>query len=258
MSLLKFLRIAALFVVLVFVAGVALQDARESTSWVAPLRVSVYPVNADGRPATTAFLAALDERHFQGVEAFFTREAGRYGIGLELPVDVSLGEPVDDLPPQPPIGGSALAVAAWSLHLRAWAWWTLRDQPGPRPQVRLFALFHDPAHSRAVPDSLGLRKGLIGVAHGFADDRLRGTNGVVLAHELLHTLGASDKYDRATNLPLWPDGYAEPAREPLLPQPRAEIMAGRVPVGPGEAVLPEGLGEVAVGPVTAREIRWTD
>jgi hypothetical protein len=257
-SLLKFLRIAALFVVLVFVAGVTLQDARESTSWDAPLRVTVYPVNADGRPATAAFLAALDDPHFEGVEDFFAREAGRYSIGLELPVDLRLGEPVTGLPPAPPVGGSGLAVAVWSLHLRAWAWWTLRDQPGPRPQVRLFALFHDPANSRAVPDSLGLRKGLIGVAHGFADDRLKGTNGVVLAHELLHTLGATDKYDPATNLPVWPDGYAEPAREPLLPQRRAEIMAGRVPVGPEEAVLPEGLREVAVGPVTAREIRWMD
>ena len=258
MSLLKFLRISALFLVLVFVAGVTLQDAHESTSWDAPLRVSVYPVNADGRPATEAFLAALDETHFEGVEAFFAREAARYGVGVELPVDLSLGEPVAGLPPAPPAGGNGLAVAAWSLHLRAWAWWTLRDQPGPRPQVRLFALFHDPGNSLAVPDSLGLRKGLIGVAHGFADDRLKGSNGVVLAHELLHTLGASDKYDPATNLPVWPDGYAEPTREPLLPQRRAEIMAGRVPVGPGEAVLPEGLREVAVGPVTAREIRWMD
>lgn len=257
MSLLKLARVSALVVVLVFVAGVTIQDAWQSTSWASPLRVTVYPVNADGSPATGAFVAGLERSDFGGVEDFFAREARRYGLPLGEPVQIRVGQPVTEAPPAPPAGGGMLRVAAWSLHLRAWAWWTLRGQPGPAPQVRIFALFHDPTGGPAVPDSLGLRKGLIGVAHGFADERLAGTNGVVLAHELLHTLGATDKYDPATNLPLWPDGYAEPAREPRYPQHRAEIMAGRVPIAAGEAVLPEGLGEARIGPATAREIRWT-
>lgn len=256
MSLLKLLRITTLAVVLVFVAGVALQDAYRSTAWESPLRVGVYPVAADASPATRAFVERLAPDHYSEVESFFAREGRRHGLPLADPVDIRVGVPVDGVPPPPPENGGALAVAAWSLRLRAWAWWTLRDQPGPRPQVRLFALFHDPALSRAVPDSLGLRKGLIGVAHGFADERLAGTNGVVLAHELLHTLGATDKYDPATGLPAWPDGYAEPDRAPRYPQSRAELMAGRLPLGPGEAALPESLGEVRVGPLTAREIRW--
>lgn len=256
MSVFKLARILGLFLVLVVVAGVAIQDAHESTSWELPLRVAVYPVNADGAPATAEFIAGLSADDFAPMERFFAREGMRRGLALEQPVDIRLGRPVDTVPPAPPVGGSALAVAAWSLRLRLWTWWTLRDQPGPRPQVRLFALYHDPQLSLAVPDSLGLRKGLIGVAHGFADRKLAGTNGVVLAHELLHTLGASDKYDPATSLPVWPDGFADPQRDPLWPQRAAEVMAGRVPVAPDEAVLPEGFNEVVIGPLTAREIRW--
>lgn len=256
MSILKLLRIATLVVVLIFVAGVTFQDARSATSWKYPLRVTVYPVAADASEAAAAWLAAIDVEHYAPVEAFFRREAARYAVGIDRPVAVRVGRPLAEPPPSPPPDGGAIAIAAWSLRLRYWAWRTLADQPGPRPQVRMFALYHDPVNGSALPDSVGLQKGLIGIAHGFADARLAGTNSVVFSHELLHTLGASDKYDAASNLPLWPDGYAEPAREPLHPQLHAELMAGRVAIGPREASLPDSLTEVMIGPATAREIRW--
>jgi len=40
---------------------------------------------------------------------------------------------------------------------------------------------------------------------------------VVIAHELLHTVGATDKYDPATNESSLPEGYAEPDKIPLFP-----------------------------------------
>ena len=58
---------------------------------------------------------------------------------------------------------------------------------------------------------------------------------MVIAHELLHTLGASDKYDPQSLAPIFPDGYAEPDRQPSHPQRMAEIMAGRIPVAEGRA-----------------------
>ena len=61
-----------------------------------------------------------------------------------------------------------------------------------------------------MPDSLGLSKGLVAIAHLYADDGARGGNQVVIAHELLHTLGATDKYERATGQPLVPDGLGDP------------------------------------------------
>jgi hypothetical protein len=79
---------------------------------------------------------------------------------------------------------------------------------------------------------------------------------VVVAHELLHTLGASDKYDRATGLPVAPDGLGDPGQSPLFPQRYGEIMAGRIATGASTAIIPESLAPMVVGPASAREIGW--
>ena len=68
-----------------------------------------------------------------------------------------------------------------------------------------------------MPDSHGLQKGLVGVVHAFADDTMTGSNAVVIAHELLHTVGASDKYDLTTGAPLYPTVTRIPAATPLPP-----------------------------------------
>jgi hypothetical protein len=78
----------------------------------------------------------------------------------------------------------------------------------------------------------------------------------VIVHEFLHTLGASDKYDPATNQPIYPQGYAIPDQLPLLPQRFAEIMAGRTPVSQNMAEIPAGLNEAVIGKETAVEINW--
>lgn len=82
------------------------------------------------------------------------------------------------------------------------------------------------------------------------------TNNVVLAHELLHTLGATDKYDPATSQPLFPQGHAEPDATPRHPQRLAEIMAGRIAVSDDEAEMPASLAQAVVGTETAQEINW--
>ncbi len=83
-------------------------------------------------------------------------------------------------------------------------------------------------------------------------------NNVVIAHELLHTVGATDKYSPADNLPLFPIGYADPDRQPLYPQSMAEIMGGRIPVSETQAVIPKSLVQAMIGPQTALEINWID
>ena len=99
---------------------------------------------------------------------------------------------------------------------------------------------------------------MIAIAHLFASREMHGSNQMIVAHEVLHTLGASDKYDFATALPLHPAGFAEPGRSPLYPQAKAELMAGRIALGPREAATPHSLGQVVIGAATAYEIGWTD
>ena len=81
-------------------------------------------------------------------------------------------------------------------------------------------------------------------------------NQIVMAHELLHTLGATDKYDLGTNLPIFPHGYASPTLQPLYPQRSAELMGGRIPLDERTAEMPSGINRTLVGPTTAAEIGW--
>jgi hypothetical protein len=145
----------------------------------------------------------------------------------------------------------------WSLRMR---WLTTKlnwQSDRPAPDIVHYLVYHDGDRTPTIDRSGALRKGLIAVTNVFADHASRPTNQVVIAHELLHTLGATDKYDPATNYPLYPVGFADFEARPLLPQRRAEIMAGRIAISQHEARIPASLADVVVGPVTAGEIRWT-
>lgn len=250
----KKIRVTFLLFILVVVALTTWTTKLRATSWSSTLYVVIYPINADGSEVSRAHIAALTHQSFAPIGDFMRSEAKRHGVPIADPVQVWLGPEVKTLPPAPPIGGNVLAIMWWSLQLRFWA--GQNDTAEHKPHIRLFALYHDPARSRALQHSLGLEKGMIGVVHVFASNRDAGGNNVVLAHEMLHTLGATDKYSFANNLPIHPQGYAEPAREPRYPQERAEVMGGRIPVSPAKAEMPEDLSQCVVGEATARELNW--
>jgi hypothetical protein len=249
-------RLALLLAVLAFVALGAWLDRSRSTDWDAPLRVTLYPVAAGGDAAVRNHAASLTADDFSAVTEFFAREARRHGVALDEPVSIRVSHAVAGQPPLPPDGAGVIGIAAWSLRFRYWAWRVAVDDPLPTPDVQVFALYHPGDGARAVPDSLGLSKGLMAIAHLYAGADAHGSNQVVVAHELLHTLGASDKYDRATGLPLVPDGLGDPAQSPLHPQRYGEIMAGRIATDANAAVIPESLAQMVVGPASAREIGW--
>ena len=249
------LRIAVLLGVLLLVAVTTCEDRLRSTAWRQPLYVSVYPIAADDSPVTRAYLAGLDAGRFEPIDRFFAAEARRYGLGIDDPVKTRLRPELHEGPPKRPPGASLPATMLWSLRLRFWAWRVSGHVKDPE-DVRMFVLYHDPALSPSVPHSLGLEKGLIGVVYAFAVPVMDGGNDMVIAHELLHTLGATDKYDPADDAPRFPDGYGDPHQRPLYPQKFAELMAGRRMTTATSWEQPASLDEVLVGPATAREIRW--
>jgi hypothetical protein len=251
----KTLRIAILLLVLLFVALTTWQQGYLSTRWRDPLYVAIYPIAADDSAVTSAYLASLDSERFQPIDRFFTREAERYRLRTDQPVKTRLRPELHDLPPMRAADSGVLATVVWSLRLRYWAWRVSGHVNEPE-DIRMFVLYHDPALTPTVPHSLGLKKGLIGVVFAFAVPEMNGENNVVIAHELLHTVGATDKYDLADDAPRFPDGYGDPTRTPLYPQPRAELMAGRRMLAPDKWQQATSLDEVVIGPVTAAEIRW--
>jgi hypothetical protein len=228
-----------------------------ATDWDQPLRVVVYPINGDGRNTTSEYISSLGVYSFESIEYFMKCEAQHYGLELGNPLSITLAPQIDELPPGPPQDGNPLGVIFWSLIMRYWAY-RADTYKGPAPDIQIFIAYFDPAAHKRLDLSLGLEKGLIGVVNAFADREMAEKNNVVITHELLHTLGATDKYDSATDQPLYPDGYAEPERVPLYPQEKAEIMAGSIPLSEDKADMPEGLMDTVIGAKTAAEIKWIE
>ncbi len=248
-----FRQLSVAIIAIAFIAGFWQTQARVS-SWKEPLWVTIYPALADDQAVTKKYVTHLTRDDFSDIADFVRREAHRYDVALDQPIHIELGKRTAP-PPAPPRDSNPLQVMAWSLQLRWWAWRELSGRPGPEPDIRMFVVFHEPVAGVALPHSLGLKKALLGVAHVFASRQMRGANHVVIAHELMHTFGASDKYG-PDDLPVFPDGYAEPNRKPLYPQRYAEIMGGRIPIAQDRAEIPSNLGKVRVGPSTAAEIHW--
>jgi hypothetical protein len=250
------IRIGVMLLILVIVALNAWTDRAHTTQWNAPMTVALFPINADGQAATEQYIAGLRQQDFAVLEAFFQTEIAEAGIELERPLRFTVTPPLKSVPPMISSDSNVLQIMLWSLRLRWWAWRTPKA-PGPTPRIRLFLPFYDPQQTPTLNHSTGLQKGLIGIAQLFADARMAGTNQVVIAHELLHTLGATDKYEAGSNLPCYPEGFAEPALKPRYPQRFAELMAGRIPLSTDTARIPISLDEVLIGTATATEIGWT-
>jgi hypothetical protein len=251
------LRIAVLLLILGIAAYGNWYDRLSTTDWDEMLYIGVFPIDEAGNDVARDYVAHLADDSVADIERFLNREAKRYGIAIERPVSVRLYPPVAEAPPERSADASTLHTIWWSLKLRLYARRASRASGRPPPQIRIFVRYHDPTFTQSVPHSVGMQKGLVGVVHAFADRGMTRTNNVVIAHEILHTLGATDKYDPETLAPLFPAGYAEPDREPRFPQSLTEIMAGRFANDSQTFEMPDSLDEVRVGPETALEIGWT-
>lgn len=250
----KKLRISVLLVVLFFVSGKTYLQQFNARDWNEPLHVVIYPVNGDQRPSTARYIDQLSTDDFTPINHFMRAQAVNYGVRDLQPVRVELGPIVGNAPPEPPLEASILNSISFSLRLRLWGF--IHESDANPGDIRIFVVYQDPEFTDSVPHSLALQKGLIGLVYGYADETLAGTNNFVITHEMLHTLGATDKYDPDTNLPLYPQGFASPFKLDRYAQTKAEIMGGRIPRGPDVAVIPNSLNEAEIGSYTALEINW--
>ena len=251
----KAVRITILLLVLFFVAANAWLTESRSTDWRNSLWVKVYPINADSSDASDEYIASLETDDFAPIEAFIARETDRYGVSLNRPLRMELGRPINDQPPVIESGAGVFGVMLWSLKLRWWASSAAGEQDRIDPDVRIFVRYHRPDGAFRLENSVGLQRGMVGIVNARAGRRQQGSNNVIIAHEFLHTLGATDKYDLATGYPFVPEGLAEPDRRPIFPQHYAEIMGGRIALARDDAIVPESLKLAVIGPLTASEIR---
>jgi len=254
----KAVRISILLFILFMVAVSTWLTQARSTDWNNSLWVKVYPINADGSDVAAKYIDNLEVSDFQGIESFLARETERYARGVSRPVRIELGEQVREQPPRVPADPHMLSIMMWSLKMRWWAGSVTDAQDRIEPDVRIFVRYHRPDIAVRLEDSVGLQKGMVGIVNGYASRRHRGTNNVVIAHEFLHTLGATDKYSPLDGQPIGPDGIGEPDRKPFYPQRYAEIMGGRIALSEKDSEIPSSLKYAVIGPLTASEIRLID
>ena len=246
-----------IFVLLIILATVAQQTYLDKADldWKDNFYVAVYPVNADSSSEVASYIKTLRREDFEPMAEYFAEEGVRYKLGMRRPVEVQLGDIVSKIPPAPPNDRSLLSTMVWSLKFRLFAF-NHSPKVNVKPDIKLYLLYHNPATSPVLSHSTALNKGRIGRVNLFGESSYAKQNLVILAHELLHTLTASDKYDLSNTLPIYPNGFAEPDKSPRYPQDFAEIMGGRVPMSETKAEIPKSLAQTLIGDKTAREIGW--
>ncbi len=220
--------------------------------WARTQEVALVIVRQGSLPART--LAALGART-GALEERLAAEMARHGRAAPQPFALTSLGPTEA--PAPPLVGTGEGLAA-----RAEDWWALRKWRRPvdvavggtdRFDLVIYVVVHAASrHDARLAEGFGARGGEVGLVETTIDDASVDFALVAVGHELLHLLGATDKYDPAGHATA--EGLVEPALGPR--QRLAEIMVGEIPLGPGRGRVATRLEEVGVGPVTAVEIGW--
>lgn len=254
MNVFKLMRVVVLLsILLVLVAGTWITEKRLA-SWDRPARVAVYPIVADDAAKTLDYAQNIDESSFVAVNEFMARESVPYGITVTPAFYIEVAQVSTELPPEIPDRFSSVAIAWWSLKMRWWAWKMDYNDDLVGTDIQMFILYHGVKARTELDISVGMRKGRYGVVNAFAAKSMSPRNLIIFTHELMHVFGASDKYTRDTGEPEYPFGFADPDQHPVLPQKRAEIMGGRIPLSSTVSKMPRSLEQCKIGRQTAEEI----
>lgn len=258
-----YVRVSVLLAILFVVGLYAIQDYRSRNArrdWESTVDVAIVLVHvAADTPVEASAVQSLRDRT-AALEDRLAVEYARHRLSATMrPFHFRVVGPVDvaEPPPTPASDGPA-DLAKQALALSAW----LRDVD---PRVGIDAKLYDsriyvaarrpdsPEHTAVEGQSE--QGGRIGMVRVELDASMVDFTFFVVTHELMHTLGATDKYG-PDGRALLPIGLAEPERQPLYPQRFVEVMARNRPLSATREAIPETLDELAVGPLTAKEIGW--
>jgi hypothetical protein len=229
-----------------------------SRNWNEPLKLHFYLINAEDDPEVEKYIANITANDFEPIHRFLKKEARKYQIKTKKLLDIDILPLPKVLPPRLPKTKASMSTFVWSLQLRYWAFKYLPPIELDVANVNMFAFYYKTKPGRELDESTGIQEGLIGIANLFGSQKQQEQNNIVIVHELLHILGATDKYSMYDFQPLFPNGYAKSDQQPLFPQIYAEIMAGRIPTTKTTAKIPTNLFFCMVGKKTASEINWIE
>lgn len=249
-------RVGFLLGVLIAVAIYAwkdIHDRRERNEFSRSLDVALVLVT-DGELDPSAIeglkrrVPALSERLKAAFHDYRRSELVPFSFVVYGPV------PLEEPLPVPADGLAAAVRYAYQLHRFTRDVDGRADVPSRGFDSRIYLLLRPPS-VHGIVEGMSEQGGRVGIALAELDESTVDLSLFVAAHELFHTLGATDKYD-ASGRAIYPHGLAEPGRIPRFPQRYVEIMARNRPVAIGREVRPESLDELWVGQKTAQEVGW--
>ncbi|MFO0553791.1 MAG: hypothetical protein U0271_35735 [Polyangiaceae bacterium] len=253
---------ARVTVLLVILAGVVLYAYRDvesrkaRTEWKRTLDIAIVLV--ERAPVDRAATAAVRSRA-PDLEAALEAEMRRYRKDGPTPFHVKVFGPVPLVRPPPTTAGEGITADA----RYAWDLWRFTSDVDDRVELtasdfdtRIYLVISPPKDvEKKLIEGASQQGGRVGVVDVELDDAMADFALFVAAHELFHTLGASDKYDPTGRIAV-PDGLAEPDQVPIYPQRFVELMARHRPIDEARSKPPKSLAELRVGAATAREIGW--
>jgi hypothetical protein len=252
------IRVGILLTILVGVVLWAWRDVRSRrarTDWNHTLGVAIVVVRTS---ALDEQAVALFRKRASALEDRLADEMRRHHPGAPRPFALTVLGPVDGVDPPTIEGDGIVAAAQHSMDL-----WKYTGDIDARASLaasaydsRIYVAVRAPAsEARQMVEGDSEDGGRVGTVRVELDPSMVDFAWFVVAHELLHTLGATDKYDASGRVVI-PDGLAEPDAAPRYPQRFADVMTRGRPVSATEESLPAALDELAIGPATAREIGW--
>jgi hypothetical protein len=251
-------RVGVLLAILVGILLWAWRDVRSRRArneWTQTLEVALVVVRTSEVDAQAIVLL---RQRVAVLETRLTEEARRHRPGAPRPFALTVVGPVDGVAPPGIDEDGVVASAKHGMDL----WQYTRDidaRAAYSPAAfdsRIYVAVRAPAsRDRQMIEGDSEEGGRIGTVRVELDASMVDFALFVVSHELLHTLGATDKYDPAGRVVV-PDGLAEPDAVPRYPQRFAEVMTRGRPVSASTEEIPASLDELAVGPGTAREIGW--
>jgi hypothetical protein len=248
-------------VLLAVLGGVLIYAAKDYSarhqrrSWRRPLEIALILLE---RGEVDPDALARFEARVSELELTLARQFARYG-GKLTPIHFRRFGPVPQRGPPPLAAGDPGPFEPLRLSFALWRF--ARDSDAAAGLTasfdgKIYVLLSEPKSERqALVEGLGEEGGRIAVTSIELSEDSVDFGLFVVTHEMLHLLGATDRYGPDGNAVL-PDGLGEPELRPTYPQPGAEVMArGRV-ISPGQEVPPGHLDELRVGHKTATEIGW--
>lgn len=250
----KSIRVLLLLLILAPLTFVAFAERDPRPGWDRPMVVGIYPYSADEDPAVLEWIERLSPADFRPIEAWLAGQAAAYQLEVDIPFELLLGRPLQNAPPPPPRQDKTWERLRWAAALRWWAW--RFDDQGLGIDIIVVARFHGESTPYRQLQSIGMHSPRLALVKQIASELEQPRNKLILAHELLHTVGASDHYQPGSGRPRHPQGYVEPNREPRYPQPAGEVMSMAWPFAADIHIDLHELENARIGATTAREIGW--